>query len=470
MRRVRVAADRWNFELEGTGELVTPIGGNILSPQHPGQGTLFDRFDAADCDRRLGLMADLGLNCLRQAIGVNRVFDPATGLKAEGMRNWEVFAGLAARHGIWLMPVGGYLGGNDWFDVARLADSGRQLDHDCAFWQAFCGAFRDHPAIWSWDLRNELLLWNRPHGSAPGTPEAQRIEAMLFDRWPHWLEVKYGEVATMNRVHGARHADFASVPRQCDFENAPFDPRAADVRAYLNDRGWDWCRRQVEAIRAADPGRMVCSGNNTWLNPDLDLFLANGFHSRSNHELFDFTTFHPYPAWQAVPGGRGDPADGGAALAYWLSACIGMARYEHQGKPVVMQEFGWYGGGASKFIGDLPARSEASHAAYTEALVAAVEPHINGVLNWPVFDMPQADDISNHGGIFTHDGQPKALTGVFRAIAARHRGRRQVRARATAVLEWSLLGLHTSRASQDRFWDEVHRLVQAGMVFDVRFV
>ena len=75
MKLVRVAADRWNFELAGTSECITPIGGNMLDDQHPGQGTLFQHFDAADCDRRFGLMAELGLNCLRQAIGVNEVFD-----------------------------------------------------------------------------------------------------------------------------------------------------------------------------------------------------------------------------------------------------------------------------------------------------------------------------------------------------------------------------------------------------------
>ena len=56
MNSVRVASDRWNFKLSGTGELITPLGGNILEDQHPGQGTLFLNFDAAVCDRRFGLM------------------------------------------------------------------------------------------------------------------------------------------------------------------------------------------------------------------------------------------------------------------------------------------------------------------------------------------------------------------------------------------------------------------------------
>src|SRR5687768_772057 len=201
MKPVRVAADRWNFET-APGEYVVPLGGNMLDDQHPHQGTLFDRFDAADVDRRFGVMADLGLNCLRQAIGVNRVFDPLSGLKPDGLKNWDTFIGLAEKHGVYLMPVGGYIGGNDWFDVERLADQGKSLDESCEFWRAFVGHFAHHPAIWAWDLRNELLYWNRPHFATPGSAEEMRVDAMIKDRWPWWLQKRYGTVDAMNRAYG----------------------------------------------------------------------------------------------------------------------------------------------------------------------------------------------------------------------------------------------------------------------------
>ena len=314
MKPVRVAADRWNFE--AGGEYITPLGGNILDARHPSQGTLFDRFDRDDCDRRLGLMADLGLNCLRQAIGVNHAFDPATGLKAEGLKNWDTFISLAEKHQVYLMPVGGYVGGNDWFDVERLADSGRALDDSCAFWGAFAGHYASHPAVWAWDLRNELLFSNRPHMTTPGSPDQVHVDAMLKDGWRGWLEIRYGTVGAMNRAYGAAHESFADVPGSVDFAEAPYDLRAFDFRCYLNDRGYDWCKRQCDIIRAVSPDHMVCSGNNTWLSPDQDLFLANGFHNRALHDLFDFVTHHPYPAWQCIPGYRGDPLDGGEPLLY----------------------------------------------------------------------------------------------------------------------------------------------------------
>jgi hypothetical protein len=215
---------------------------------------------------------------------------------------------------------------------------------------------------------------------------------------------------------------------------------------------------------------MIVSGNNAWLSPDQDLWLANGFHNRALHDLFDFMTFHPYPAWQCVPGGRGDPLDGGEPLAYWLNSCLGNARMDHYGKPVVVQEFGWYGGGPSRFLNELPYRSEQEHADYTRRLMDVLSPHVNGFVNWPTFDMPASNDISNHGGIFTHDGRRKALAGVYAELATRVQGKRLERARATTTLSYSLLGLYTCRSYQDRMWDEVHACVQSGQIPDFRFL
>ncbi len=469
MQGVRVAADRWNFETTG-GTFITPLGGNMLNDQHPGQGTLFQDFDAADCDRRFGIMAELGLNVVRQAIGVNEVFDPATGLKAGGMKNWDTFLALAEKHGIYLMPVGGYLGGNDWFDIERLADNGKSLDESCAFWEAFCACYAQHPAIWAWDLRNELLYWEQEHMTVGGEKDALQIGNMIRDAWPQWLETRYGTVETMNRVYGKTFASFTEVPGAITFVEKPFDLCAYDFRNYLNDRGYDWCKRQCDVIRAVAPGQMICQGNNAWLASDQDLGLANGFHNRANHDLFDFVSFHPYPACECLPGGRGDPLDGGEPLQHWLSCCIGNARMDHYGKPVVVQEFGWYGGGASRFLCELPYRSEQEHADYTRVLTQALIPHVNGFINWPAFDMPAANDISNHGGIFTHDGQRKALAQVYAELVAQLDGKRQTRPRATTTLRYSLLGLYTCRAYQDQMWDAVHAVIQGGDMPDFRFL
>jgi hypothetical protein len=147
-----------------------------------------------------------------------------------------------------------------------------------------------------------------------------------------------------------------------------------------------------------------------------------------------------------------------------------MSRLDHYGKPVVLQEFGWYGGGASRFISELPYRSEQEHADYTRTLCDTLIPHINGFVNWPTFDMPASNDISNHGGIFTANGERKKLAKVYGDLAARLQGKRQVRQRATTTLTYSLLALYTCRKYQDDLWDEVNEVINNGEIPDFRFI
>jgi len=470
MHLLRVATDQWNFEDEH-GQYFTPFGGNVLNDLHPAQGTLFARFDVDDVERRFAAMQAYGVNTLRQPIGVNHVFASTTGLKAEGMRNWERFLELAVHYDVRLMPVGGYLGSNDWFDGELLVDDGQPLADSCAFWQAFVSAFAGHPAIFAWDLRNELLYDVQQHDLV-GSGAVSNAQEHLTAGWPAFLEARYGTVALMNDCYGrwGHFSSFTEAPTFIRFHEDPGNPVAIDFRQYLNEKGFRWSQRQVETIRAASPRHMVCSGNNGWLFPDMDLWLSNGFHNHAHHELYDFITIHPYPAPQCLPTGHGDPLDGGTARAFWLAAVVGMARIDFYGKPVVLQEFGWYGGGASSFIGPLPYRSEQEHADYTQELITHLLPHANGFVNWPLCDMPDAQDISNHGGLFTCAGHPKPLATVYRELSRAHASSAKRRQPATGILTASLPLLFTSRAYQDHFWEEIVLRLENGELLDFRFV
>ncbi len=64
----------------------------------------------------------------------------------------------------------------------------------------------------------------------------------------------------------------------------------------------------------------------------------------------------------------------------------------------------------------------------------------------------------------------KALARVYADLVAGLNGNRQVRARATTTMTYSLLGLYTCRTYQDRMWDEVHAAILAGQVPDFRFI
>jgi hypothetical protein len=286
------------------------------------------------------------------------------------------------------------------------------------------------------------------------------------------LRTRYGSIAALNAAYHSwgPFAAFADVPGFVRFMDAPGHPIAADFRAYLNEKGYRWSQRQVEVIRDASPHHMVCSGNNGWLFPDMDLWLANGFHNHVHHDLYDFVTIHPYPAPQCLPTGHGDPLDSEQAMRFWLHALVAMARIDYYHKPVVVQEFGWYGGGHSAFLSPLPYRSEEEHANYLQTVMTCLAPHVNGFLNWPFCDMPAATDISNHGGLLTVDGHVKAAAGAFKTYAAEWKQAQHQRQLGTTILTYSLRLLYTSRAYQNAMWEEIHQVMAAGAIPDFRFI
>ena len=74
---------------------------------------------------------------------------------------------------------------------------------------------------------------------------------------------------------------------------------------------------------------------------------------------------------------------------------------------------------------------------------------VDVLLVWPIWAL-------------TVSGRLKALAKVYAELVKRLNGKRQVRARATTTLTYSLLGLYTCRGYKYRMWDEVHATVQAG--------
>jgi len=299
---------------------------------------------------------------------------------------------------------------------------------------------------------------------------ADRADAMLKNRWPEYLEAKYTTVEAMNRIQSGAASGFDDVDAVVAFDDKPFDVATYDFECYLAWRGYQWCKRQCDVIRSVSPKHMIVSGNNQWLHPDLDLHLARGFQAIFTHDLFDFVTIHPYPAPQACDYGYGDPLDSEQNMDYFVRVCITLARIDYYRKPVVMQEFGWYGGGESSFLCPLPYRAEQEHADYTRELTERMKPHVNGFVNWPLVDMPKATDISNHGGIFTHDGGRKALASVYEDLSRDMIGKRHERAEGNAMISLSLLGLFTSRKHQDQMWQRVTDAIADGQIPDFQCV
>jgi hypothetical protein len=81
------------------------------------------------------------------------------------------------------------------------------------------------------------------------------------------------------------------------------------------------------------------------------------------------------------------------------------------GLPLVIAEFGWYGGGSLDARG-MPA-SEEQQAHWCRRLVEVTAPMACGWLNWGLHDAPEATDVSRLTGLITSDGADKAWGRAF---------------------------------------------------------
>jgi hypothetical protein len=141
----------------------------------------------------------------------------------------------------------------------------------------------------------------------------------------------------------------------------------------------------------------------------------SGFHPRRQAPLVDFLSVHFYPLAEGAYQYR-DAADEEKNLAYLHSVVREVAA---PGKPVVIGEFGWHGGGKPTFDnGRQPAATEEQQAQWCRKLVETTRPLACRWLNWGFYDQPEAGDVSQMTGLLKSDGTPKAWGREFKKIAA----------------------------------------------------
>jgi hypothetical protein len=88
------------------------------------------------------------------------------------------------------------------------------------------------------------------------------------------------------------------------------------------------------------------------------------------------------------------------------------------GKPVVLAEFGWYGGGKPTLDGGTwPAATELDQARWCRLAVETTRGLAAGWLNWGLYDHPESGDITQLSGLLTADGKTKAWGTAFSTLS-----------------------------------------------------
>ncbi len=380
--RIRVDVANKGF-VDAAGQLFTPCG---VSYYRPGTGwapQLWKQFDAEATRQDFQRMKRMGMNVARIFVTFGSFYTQPDQLDASGLATFDRMLELADEAGIYLHPTGpeAWEGMPPWshtlggvFDNFASEACLKALED---FWKMFAGRYRGRTTIWAYDLRNEpTTAWDTPQS---------RI------KWDAWRT--------------ARQQPVVPVP---DKKEAP-SAILADYQRFRESLAEAWVARQATAIRAADPQALVTVGLIQWSVPAQPITLDQytGFRPEIIARHLDFLSLHFYPLAQGVYRYESQGAED-ANLAVVEAMTRECAK---PGKPVVIGEFGWYGGGPLD-PGGKPADEE-QQARWCRRLVEVTAPMACGWINWGLYDTPEATDVSRLTGLITTSGVDKAWGKAF---------------------------------------------------------
>ncbi|WP_165229395.1 cellulase family glycosylhydrolase [Aquisphaera insulae] len=425
------------------GRPFTPIG---LSYFRPGTGwapQVWKKFDAEATRADFVRMKGMGLNVVRVFLSFGSFLPDRGPINPRAMAKFDTFLALAEENGLRVHPTGPdhWEGTPAWADVDRIADES-YLGALEAFWTELAGRYKGRGVIFAYDLRNE--------------PEVGLDSAPMRAGWRRWLERTYHSPEAAARAWGD------PAPAHLTWED--LSPPAAniaeggrklrDYQLFRDELSVAWTARQARAIKAADPDALVTVGLIQWsipLNLGRPLQYA-GFRPSVIAPSLDFLEFHFYPN----DGGYYDysPASERHNLAY-LAGVAAEVRRAAGGKPVVLAEFGWSGGGPVQQGGRTFTATEQDQARWGRlAVETSARAGACGWIHWGLYDHPGAGDVTQRIGLFRADGTRKAWAAAFSELA-RNPPKPAAIPRDLPPLNWD--ACITSRAACDRAREDLRK-------------
>ncbi len=401
MGLISVSTDGKGFVEQSSGRPYVPFGTNYYDPNTGWAPKIWRQFDANRVTRHFEVMRDLGVNCARVFLTAATFQPDINTIDEQALAKLDTLVRIARLSGIRLILTGPdhWEGSPSYWKPDRFAGE-RALEALDNFWRTVGKRYRGEPAIFAWDLLNE------PH--IPWFMETWR------PMWNRWLQVEYGTWEKLKTdwageiKEGESWGDIAASENKASKGN----PRLLAWQRFREHLADEWVRRQVEAIRQADPTHLVTVGYIQWSYPlvrggNPSLYAA--FNPQRQAKWLDFMCIHFYPL-------LGRPLESKEAWDRNLAYLQSVLAYCHVGKPVVLEEFGWYGGGAPR---GQPSLTEEQQDRWIIAEIEATRRLADGWLSWPFADTPTSTDMSKYGGLVRADLTRKPWAKSFVTYASK---------------------------------------------------
>lgn len=441
--RVQISPDGRGF-VTGKGKPFVPFGLTYFRANTGWAPQVWKKFDAEATRQDFARMQKLGANCVRVFISFGSFYSAPGKLDPDGLAKFDQLLAIAEEHGIYVHPTGPdhWEGLPDWAKIDRYADE-TVLAALEKFWSLFAARYRDRTVIFAYDLLNEPhILWD----SAP-----MRV------KWNVWLQREYYTVEHLTHSWGlplppAELGEFAA-PKPVA---APGRRELLDYQKFREEIADEWTRRQVVALKAADPKALVTVGCVQWSVPSLIPGVQHYAAARPARltKWLDFLEIHFYPLDSGAFEYRSDEEEN-RNLSYAHGVVAEVAKL---GKPVVLAEFGWYGGGKPRFDGGKhPFASEQQQAQWCRRLVETTTGLACGWLNWGLYDQPEATDPSEFSGLLTATGEMKAWGREFEKLAKRYTKKLPTTKQPKLGMELDWNACVTDPAAGNRWRQEYYR-------------
>jgi hypothetical protein len=435
--KIRIANDHRTFVTDD-GKPFVPFGVNYYRPGTGWAPQIWKTFDAEATRKDFAKMKELGVNCVRVFLTYHSFhFEPGK-MNPDGLAKFDQFLDIAETAGIYVHPAGPefWEGPPNWRPVA-ISDE-KTLEYTAEWWKQFAARYRNRHVIFAYDLKNEPdVAWNNE---------------IIERRWNTWLRQKYKTIQRVNQVwHSTNVVAFGKIkpPKSHD---ALRNPELLDFQHFREDIADEWTWKQVVAIKLGDPEALTTVGCLQTAVPSRfweSVADFPGYVPKRQAKFLDFLEIHFYPS---EFGGYEykSRADELANLAYLEGIVREVAK---AGKPVVMAEFGWYGGKEKpKFDhGAHPLGTEEQQAEFLKHEIETTSGFVVGWLNWGLYDHPGAGDCSELTGLLGVDGHVKSWGKTFHELSQRYSGKLILPATTGARPELDWDGCVTSSAVGNAF-------------------
>jgi hypothetical protein len=446
--KVRIAPDGRGF-VTAEGRRFNPMGVTYYRPGTGWAPQVWKKFDVEATRRDFARLRGLGGNCVRVFLTYGSFYPQPGRLDEQAVGQLERFLELASEQGLYVHPTGPdhWEGLPDWARGDRISDDAVLAALE-DFWRLLATRLRGRTAVFAYDLLNE--------------PEVPWDSPPLRAKWNRWLAAKYRDHAGVTNAWRRSDVPPLGTLGPPPKEDALLDPRLLDFQRFREDVAEAWTRRQAAAIKAADPQALVTVGLIQWSVPAVLAHVGHyaAFRPERQAPHLDFLSFHFYPLADGAYTYAGPDAEA-KNLAYLECLSREHARF---GKPVVLGEFGWHGGGKPKAFQNAPPATEEQQARWCRLVIETTRHRVDGWLNWGFHDQPEATDVSEFTGLLTSDGRDKAWGREFHrlagVLAASPPPPPSSPPAVRPVLDWDRLV--TSRRAADEFRAEYLRAFNRG--------